>query len=350
MRLSRRATVAVIVSIAVAVVVGGTIAGNAQTPPPSLTPLSPEQLLSNLITTAETSSPPSFSGEASSSVNLGLPQIPAGLGAATGGGLTHLLTGGEADQGGRSPDGVRIANLLPAGERDLVANRTDAWFWDSRTQTAKHLTYDAAAMQAAMRAQQPSATPPDPSTLAATIVRRLAPFAALSVSSTQWVAGEATYTLVLTPTSSTTLVGSVQVALDANNWVPLQLEVFAKGSDAAAIRVGFTSISFGPVDASTFEFTPPAGSDVTTSALPMSGAHRSDDNRTHDAGPLTFGSGFDTVLAYRLRSPLPPEASALLPYTGPLASAIVADTSSGTWVLAGAVPVSDLQATVAKLP
>jgi hypothetical protein len=81
MRLSRRASVAVIVSVAVAVVVVGTIAGNAQTPPPSLAPLSAEQLLSNLITTAETSAPPSFSGEASSSVNLGLPQIPAGLGA-----------------------------------------------------------------------------------------------------------------------------------------------------------------------------------------------------------------------------------------------------------------------------
>jgi len=350
MRLSRRATVAVIVSLAVAVVVGGTIAGNAQTPPPSLAPLSAEQLLSNLITTAETTPPPSFSGEASSSVNLGLPQIPAGVGGTAGTGVMDLLTGDQSYKVWRSPDGVRIANLLPASERDLVANKTDAWFWDSRTQTAKHLTYDAAAMQAAMRAQQQSATPPDPSTLAATIVRRLAPFAALSVSSTQWVAGEATYTLVLTPTSSTTLVGSVQVALDANNWVPLQLEVFAKGSDAAAIRVGFTSISFGPVDASTFEFTPPVGADVTTSALPMHGLDEVDDNHKHDAAPLTFGTGFDTVVAYRLTSPFPPEASALLPYSGPLASAIVADTASGTWVLAGAVPVSQLQATVAKLP
>jgi hypothetical protein len=131
--------------------------------------------------------------------------------------------------------------------------------------------------------------------------------------------------------------------------VPLQLEVFAKGSDTAAIRVGFTSISFGPVDASTFEFTPPAGAHVTTTPLPTSGMHESD-GQSHETGPLTFGTGFDTVLAYRLTSPLPPEASAFLPYSGPLASVIVADTASGTWVLAGAVPVSELQATVAKLP
>jgi outer membrane lipoprotein-sorting protein len=350
MRLSRRAAVALIVAVAVAVIVGGTIAGNAQTPPPSLAPLSAEQLLTNLLTTAETSAPPSFSGDATSSVNLGLPQIPAGLGGTSRMGLTDLLTGDQTYKVWRSPDGVRIANLLPASERDFVANKTDAWFWDSRTQTAKHLTYDATAMQAAAEAAHQTATPPDPATLAATIVRRLAPFAGLSVSSTRWVAGEPTYTLVLTPTSARTLVGSVQVALDANNWVPLQLEVFAKGSDAAAIRIGFTSISFGPVDASTFDFTPPAGADVTTAALPMSGMHGPDDAQKDDGELRTFGSGFDTVLAYRLRSPLPPEASAFLPFTGPLASAIVADTASGTWVLAGAVPVSELQAAVAKLP
>jgi outer membrane lipoprotein-sorting protein len=350
MRLSRRASVAVIVSVAVAVVVVGTIAGNAQTPPPSLAPLSAEQLLSNLITTAETSAPPSFSGEASSSVNLGLPQIPAGLGGSSGTGLTDLLTGDQTYKVWHSPDGARIANLLPAGERDLVANKTDAWFWDSRTQTAKHVTYDLAAMRAAAKAQQETGTPPDPTTLATKIVRRLAPFAGLSVSSTQWVAGEPAYTLVLTPTSSNTLVGSVRVALDANNWVPLELEVFAKGSDTAAIRVGFTSISFGPVDASTFDFTPPAGATVTTTALRKSGEHLAGDTQTHDVGPRTFGTGFDTVLAYPLTSPLPPEASAFLPYSGPLASVIVADTASGTWVLAGAVPVSELQATVAKLP
>jgi len=342
--------VAVIVAVVAAVVVGGTIAGNAQTPPPSLAPLSAEQLLTNLITTAETSTPSSFSGEASSNVNLGLPQIPEGLGGTSGSGLTDLLTGDQTYKVWHSPDGVRIANLLPAGERDLVANKTDAWFWDSRTQTAKHLTYDLPAMQAAARAQQQTASPPDPSTLAATIVRRLAPYAGLSVSSTQWVAGEPTYTLVLTPTSSTTLVGSVRVSLDANNWVPLQLEVFAKGADTAAVRVGFTSISFGPVDASTFAFTPPAGATVTTAALPTGGKHEADANDQHDARPLTFGKGFDTVVAFPMTSPLPPEASGFLPYSGPLASVIVADTSSGTWVLAGAVPVSELQATVAKLP
>jgi outer membrane lipoprotein-sorting protein len=350
MRLSPRASAVVVASIAVALIVGGMVAGNAEPAPPTLAPLTAQQLLSKVITAGETATaPPSYSGEASSSVNLGLPQIPAGFGGTSTPALVDLLTSDQTYKVWRSPDGLRIANLLRASERDLVANATDAWLWDSQTQTAKHLTFDAAAMQASSAAEQQTTTPPDPATLATKIVRRLAPFAELSVTSTRWVAGEPAYTLVLTPTSSSTLVGSIQVALDANNWMPLQLEVFARGADAPAIRVGFTSISFGAVDPSMFDFTPPAGATVTTTALPTGGHHAESTDMQHRQ-PLTFGTGFDTVIAYRLTAPLPQEAAAFLPYSSPLASAITVDTGSGTWVLAGAVPVSELNATAAQLP
>lgn len=350
MPLSPRASIATVVSVAVMLVVGVTIAGNAEPVPPSLPPLTAQQLVSKLIATAETSAPPSFSAEAKSSVNLGLPQLPDGLGGSSSTGFMDLLAGDQTYKVWRSPDGVRIANLLRAGERDLVANATDAWMWDSQTETAKHLSYDVAAMQAAAQAERQAPTPPDPQTLATAIIRRVAPFADLSVSSTQWVAGEPTYTLVLTPTSATTLVSSVRVALDAHNWMPLQVEVFAKGADAPPVRVGYTSISFGPVDPSTFVFTPPAGAAVTTIPLPMAGDRRHDATDTRHAPPLTFGTGFDTVVAYRLSSRLPSEAAAFLPYAGPLASVIAVDRPSGTWVLAGAVRVSELQATVDNLP
>lgn len=248
-----------------------------------------------------------------------------------------------------SPDGLRIANLQRAGERDLVVNATDAWLWDSQTQTAKQLTFDAARLQARAGAEQQAGMAPDPAMLGSKIVRRLAPLADLSVTSTQWVAGEPSYTLVLTPTSSSTLISSIQIALDANNWMPLQIEVFAKGADAPAIRAGFTSISFGPVPSSTFDFTPPAGATVTTVPLPT-GGHQPENTDLQNQQPLTFGSGFDTVVAYRLTSPLPPEAAAFLPYGGPLVSAVVVDEGGSTWVLAGAVPVSVLNAASAKLP
>jgi hypothetical protein len=145
------------------------------------------------------------------------------------------------------------------------------------------------------------------------------------------------------------LVGSIEVSLDANNWMPLQVQVFPKGVDAPAISAGFTSISFGPVDPSMFEFTPPDGATVTTAALPTGGHHAETGDRPHQQ-PLTFGTGFDTVIAYPLTSPLPENAAAFLPYTGPLASATVVHDGTSTWLLAGAVPVSVLDATAAQLP
>jgi outer membrane lipoprotein-sorting protein len=350
MRLSPRVSAVVIPLIAVAAIVGGIIAGNAQPAPPKLESLTAQQLLSKIITAGETAtSPPSFSGDASSSVNLGLPPIPSGFGGTSTPGLVDLLTSDQTYRVWQSPDGMRVANLLRMGERDLIVNTTDGWVWDSTTQTARHLTFDATAMRVRAQGDQLTGTPPDPATLATKIVRQLAPFADLSVTSTQWVAGEPSYTLVLTPTSPSTLVGSVQVALDANNWMPLQLEVFAKGIDTPAIRLGFTSISFGPVDPSTFDFTPPAGATVTSTAIPKGSQHaRSTD--AQQTKTRTFGKGFDTVVAYHLMAPLPPQAQAFLPYSGPLASAITVDTGTGTWVLAGAVPVSELNATAAQLP
>jgi outer membrane lipoprotein-sorting protein len=349
MHISPRASVALIASIAVAVLVGGIVAGHAESPPPTLPALTAEQLLTKVIDAGESApAPPSFSGEATSSVNLGLPQIAAGLGGGTTPAIMDLLTSDQTYRVWQSPDGVRVANTLRVGERDLVANQTDAWLWDSTTQTARHLIYDGAAMQAAVQAQR-DAAPPDPATLATAVVRRLAPYADLSVTSTQWVAGEPSYTLVLTPSSPTTSVGSIQVALDANNWMPLQLEVFAKGADAPSISVGFTSIAFGAVDPSTFDFTPPAGATVTTTTLP-SGRHDMERSNVSHAQPRTIGTGFDTVIAYPLAAPLPNEAAAFLPYAGPLVSAIVVDRGGSTWVLAGAVSVDELNAAAARLP
>ena len=116
---------------------------------------------------------------------------------------------------------------------------------------------------------------------------------------------------------------------------------------------GFTSISFGPVDPSMFEFTPPAGATVTTTtALPTGGQHaeRAGEHARHQK-PLTFGSGFDTVIAYRpdvaaarARSPRSFRTRARS-HPRPWSTRVRAP---GCWP--GAVPVSELNATAAQLP
>ena len=71
----------------------------------------------------------------------------------------------------------------------------------------------------------------------------------------------------MTPVADDTALGAVQAAIDGETMMPLQLEVFAKSGGAAVLRFGFDSVSYDPVDAALFEFTPPGGAKVTTKQI-----------------------------------------------------------------------------------
>ena len=90
----------------------------------------------------------------------------------------------------------------------------------------------------------------------------------VSVDRTATVAGQAAYQLVLSPRSSGSLVGRVNIAIDASNNVPLRVQVFARGASAPAFQVGYTAVSFVRPAAANFTFAPPAGAKVKTVTLP----------------------------------------------------------------------------------
>ena len=181
----------------------------------------------------------------------------------------------------------------------------------------------------------------------------LAPYADVSVEGTAVVAGQPSYELVLTPTSTLTLIGRIAVSVDAKTRLPLQIQVFPRGSDSPAIEGGFISVSYDPIDPSMFAFTAPPGATVrqaqdvvaameqhatTTSAQPLTGPEQ-----------YSFGDGFETRIAIELHAPLPGEAAALLPYAGPLLSAITVERGGSTWLLVGPVPVATLEQDAATL-
>jgi hypothetical protein len=68
------------------------------------------------------------------------------------------VAGDQAYRIWHSPDGARVAHLLPFAEQDVVVDRHDAWFWDSSDMSAIHLAgvpgttlWDASAPAAAVR-------------------------------------------------------------------------------------------------------------------------------------------------------------------------------------------------------
>lgn len=254
----RRRTLTMVIAgvVIVAVLIVGVVTAGAQGPS-GLPSITVSQLLQNVATKAQGTT--AVSGDVAWSNDLFGSSSPLSLGNQTPGGLSSLLSSGS----GRvwAQDGkARLESQGQNGDLVVVDNGATVWTWDSMTSTA---TQYSAAAHKRMRAASPSpGASIDPATAIAGLITRLTPTATLSVGGQTTVAGRAVYTLTLTPTSPITSLGSVQVAIDGHRWVPLRVQVFAKGDGKAVMSAGFKTVSFGKLSRSLFSFTPPSGATV----------------------------------------------------------------------------------------
>jgi hypothetical protein len=322
-------------------------------PNPKLATVTPAELLASTL--AASARPVSVSGEVTTSIDLGLPELPSSLGGGDLGPVSALL-GSQRYKVWRSPDGLRVAHLLELGEQTLVANRTEAWWWDSNGMRAERLVYADLAPQggdpAAWFGGGAGASTGrrfDPSLVAPMALAALAPYASATVDGTARVAGRPAYELVLTPTTPRTLIGSIAVAVDADTRLPLRLQITARGAAEPSVELGFTSVSFDAIDPSVFTFTPPEGAAISTPPLPRHPDASHEARALPDPTFRTFGTGFDTRVAVRLDAPLPAEASAVLPFAGPLASVLPVDAGGHTWLLFGFVGLDTLRGDADRL-
>jgi hypothetical protein len=353
MAISGRRRIAIVGLIAALVVAGLGVANVRADPTPDLPSVGGDELLASSV--GALARPFTIAGDVETHVDLGIPQIPAGVSGGSGGGLmgaVNLVAGDQAYRLWRSPAGARVAHLLPFAEQDVFVDPHDAWFWDSSDMSAIHLAgvpgttlWDASAPAAAVRDA-------DLLRIAQRALDAVAPYADVTVDGTARVAGRPAYQLVLTPTSTLTLIGRVAVAIDAETRLPLRLQVFPRGSDGAAIETGFTAVSFDPIDRSMFAFTPPPGTTVRQAADVIADARSPGDDGAAPSvsAPQVFGRGFDLRVALRLDAPVPSEASPLLPYAGPLLSAITVERDGQAWLLVGPVSVATLEQDAASLP
>ena len=171
------------------------------------------------------------------------------------------------------PDLERVALLEPTSETDVFRSGSQVWQWNSSTHVAIHSVL-APAVSDDLGAPIAAA----PLTFAAITPQQLGERAiaasdsrtTMSVSDGREIADRATYRLTLQPDSSVpTRISSVQISIDAQQKIPLGVQVFARGDDEPAIDVSFTSITFKrPADAY-FAFTPPAGATVRRGMQPQ---------------------------------------------------------------------------------
>lgn len=95
------------------------------------------------------------------------------------------------------------------------------------------------------------------------------------------VAGRPAYRLVVSPQHDGGLLGSARLAWDAIRGVPLEFGIYARGNSTPVIDLKATNISYGPVAASVFSISPPAGDNVTTLAT---GSHSTAAAHAHAKG------------------------------------------------------------------
>ena len=334
---SRSAFVAAATAATIVLAVGWLSVGRAA-PTPDLPPVSPASLIASTLLAVADRTP--VAGTVKTHVDLGIPQLPASLGDAAG--PAGVLLADQTFKVWYGPDGVRVAQILPFGERDLVANSTDVWFWDAQRFTAWHYAVDEAA---------PHQAPPslgDLTQLVSKVLQDDRSYVAAIVAEPQVVAGRDAYVLRLTPATNDTLLGRIEVAIDAETRMPLRLQVFPRGSSTAVLEAGYTSVGFGPVDASMFTFAPPQDAIVKQVSDEGPGAPGSSGSQVIQ-GVRVFGRGFGVILAVRV-SDVPAEVRPLFPYAGPLGSADVVSRGDHSWLVVGLVRPAALAEVEPKLP
>jgi outer membrane lipoprotein-sorting protein len=180
-----------------------------------------------------------------------------------------------------SAEGTRVQILDPMKQRDLIVNKDEFWFYDSRKATAITGTFDMQVDQADVDKAQADAEAKlaeyaaaiqldisNPEAVANYLMEKIGENTTVSVGKDHRVAGRTAYQLIAQPDADNSLIESVVISVDSETGMALDVKVYSVEQDAPAMHVGFESISFEIPDASIFSFTPPAGTTVETFEAP----------------------------------------------------------------------------------
>jgi outer membrane lipoprotein-sorting protein len=305
----------IIIAIVAVLLVTGVTVGLVETRAqgePQLATITPAQLLANVAQHAGDAT--AVSGDVSwKNDMLGLSMLS--FGGQSSGDLTALLSSGSGRvwvQDGKARFEIRGA----LGDTVIVGDSSSVWVYAFSSNTATEYALPAGAKttgsdEQSSTTQASQAAVTDPVAAIDSFVQKLAPDATLAVADQVTVAGRSCYVLSLIPKATNTVFGSAQVAIDSETYLPLNLDIYAKGSAKPVLTVGFTSVSYSAVADSTFTFTPPANATVQhkTLTLPVAktGSDGGSDPSASEPAPLTLAeaaaqAGF-TPLAAQITDP-----------------------------------------------
>ncbi|MEV0400779.1 sigma-E factor regulatory protein RseB domain-containing protein [Actinoallomurus sp. NPDC050550] len=263
---------------------------------PSLPPKTAAQLITAVQQAHKNGKVQPLSGTVVENASLGLPALPGG-GSSTS--PMSLLSGSNTARVWYGDEThVRLALLGTGSETDFIRNGQDTWEWSSDQNTATYRRVTEQAKQS--EAATPSKTPMTPQQAADQALATVGKTTDVRVDPTAHVAGRDAYELVLAPKDNRSLIGRVRLALDGKTYVPLRVQVFARGANSPAFQVGFTSVTFSRPAAANFAFTPPAGAKVVRKTASTAGSDAKARAKKVEAGrraadTSTIGTGWTAV-------------------------------------------------------
>jgi outer membrane lipoprotein-sorting protein len=150
----------------------------------------------------------------------------------------------------------RIELQSDAGDAQIVWSPTEVTVYDASSNTV-------------YKTALPAKSDTSPDTGALPTVAQISDFltqagADVSVSDAQPVdvAGRAAYDVTVAPKHDGGLLGSVELAWDAANGVPLRAAVYAQGASSPVLELAVTDVSYGAVSSSDVDVSPPADAKV----------------------------------------------------------------------------------------
>jgi outer membrane lipoprotein-sorting protein len=190
-------------------------------------------------------------------------------------GSDPILTGATGRLWLSSDHRLRLELQSDNGDAQVVVNHGLFWISDPSSHTVYEGTL-AAQTGAAMNSAQPGHGQDKVPTVAQiqSGLNRLLAHVEESRAIPSDVAGQAAYTVRVSPKHDGGLLGAAQVAWDAARGVPLRIAVYATNDSSPVLQLKATDISYGAVPASVFAISPPAGAKVVKISTPA----------THTAG------------------------------------------------------------------
>ena len=175
----------------------------------------------------------------------------------------------------------RLELQSDAGDAQVVWNRSEVTVYDASSNTVYR------AQLPAHKQESGSGSAPSVTEIA-DFLTKVGQYADVSGARPTDVAGRPAYSVSISPKHDGGLLGSAELAWDAERGVPLRIGIYAQGSSSPVLQLEATHISYGAVPDSDVNVAPPAGAKTVDVGAPPAG---------HENGKAKPVTGLDAVQA-----------------------------------------------------